>query len=327
MATSGTVGQKSFDVAQIIEHAIRRCGKVASTITQDQLTIARDNLALILTSMINRGMNLWTIEKSILALETDQVAYTLPVGTIDVLNTFYRTSTEATPTWTVNAANWEGVFTDATAVISVGIVPTTTQTLSLVIESSDDGITWTTNRTLASASYTAGAKYWFDIEPAPTALRIRVRESVAVSLTLTAVTCMSAHVERVLSRINRDDYTNLPNKRSSGAPTQFWFDRQIEPRIWVWSMPSDDTATIVVWRQRDVQDVGNLTDNLEIPSRWSESVIWQLAARLVFELPEVQPDRIQLVLGMADKYDMEAGSEEYDNSPTYLVPNISGYSL
>lgn len=326
MATSGTIAQNSFNVAQLIEHAFRRIGKVASTITQEHTEIARDNLALILSSMINRGMNLWTFEKELIALSTNSIVYDMPVGTIELLNTQYRSNTLTSPTWTTTATSWVGEFTSSTTVTSFSVTPTTTQTLALEIATSSDGVTWDILMLIDSTSYTALRRVWFDVEPTATAAFWRIRETVAVSLALDDVTIVTQSVERVLPRINRDDYNALPNKRASGIPTQFWFDRQLTPRMWVWSMPSVDTDCIVVIRQREVQDVGELTNNLEIPSRWSESIIWELALRLCFEIPEVAPERISMVTQMAGKFDMEAGSEEYDKSSTYLAPNIAGYN-
>lgn len=327
MTTSGTVGQTTLDVAQIFEHAARRCGKVASTLTQEQTQIARDNLFLILTSMINRGINLWCIDKQVMAVYTDQITYDLAPGTIDILNTFWRNISILDVTWTVGTTDWTGAL-DAgeNAVVSFAFVPTTTQTLTLVLEGSTDGVAWVNVETLAADSFTAGKTYWYDVEPAPSYAYWRLRETVAVSLALDSITLVNRNTEIEIGRINRDDYTNLPNKNSTGQSTQFWFDRQVNPRIWVWPQPYTADAAISYWRQRQVQDVGQLTNTLEIPTRWTESIIWQLAGRLVFELPDIDPARLALVIQMAEKYDMEVGAEEYDDSPIYLAPNITGYT-
>jgi hypothetical protein len=327
MATSGTVGTTQLDVAQLLEHAARRVGKVSSTLTEEQTQIARDNLFLILTSMINRGINLWCIDKQVMAVYTDQIMYDLAPGTIDILNTFWRNISVLDVTWTVAAANWTGqIDGGAEPVVSIAFVPTTTQTLTLVLEGSEDGVAWENVKTLDADTYTAGLTYWYDVEPAPSFEYWRLRETVLGALALDSITLVNQNTEIEIGRINRDDYTNLPNKNSTGQPTQFWFDRQINPRIWIWPQPYTAVASIVYWRQRQVQDVGQLTNTLEIPTRWIESIVWQLAARLAFELPGIDPDRLKIVIAMADKYDMEVGSEEYDDSPIYLAPNISGYT-
>lgn len=325
MATSGTIGQKTFTAAQVIEHAFRRCGKVASTITSEQLEIAQDSLALLLANMVNQGINLWCLEKVILGIQTDQITYTLPIGTIDVLNVYYRTSTTVTPTWTTSATEWSGLFDASTSVVTVSFVPTTTQTLTLALETSQDGVTWATARTVASASYSTSETYYFDIDPVVPALYFRIRETVAASMSLTSVSLITQNSEIPVARINRDDYTSLPNKRSQGTPTQFWLDRQTTPRIWLWPMPAA-ASSIAVWRNRDVQDVGALINQIEVPSRWVDATAWQLAAKLCFEIPDIAPDKISMIVQMAEKFNNSAMSGEYDNSPFYLRPNIGCYN-
>ena len=38
-------------------------------------------------------------------------------------------------------------------------------------------------------------------------------------------------------RISRGDYATLPNKTTQGRPSQFWLDRQIDPKLYLWSVP------------------------------------------------------------------------------------------
>jgi hypothetical protein len=327
MATSGTIGQESLNVAQIVEHAFRRCGKVASTLGQEQLDIARDNLFLILSGMVNRGMNLWTIEKQLLSLYTNQTVYDLPVGTIDILNTFYRNIETVGATWTDNVFNIVGALDSSSTVVSFRVTFENDITAGLTVSFSDDNVTYTPAAVFASASYAEGRDYWFDIEPTGSGAYIKIENTDGVTdVQLSSATLVTQNTEITVNRINRDDYTNLPNKQSSGIPTQFWFDRQMTPRIWLWPQPSTSDGCIVYWRQRDVQDVGTYMDTLEVPPRWVEPIIWQLSARLVFELPNIDPARITMVIEMAEKNNMEALSEEYDNSPVYLYPNIGVYT-
>jgi hypothetical protein len=327
MATSGTLGQTTFTAVQAIEHAYRRCGKTASTVGQEQLQVAKDNLSLILISLVNEGLNLWCVEKLVLPVFTDQITYPMPIGTVDVKNVFYRTSTTATPTWTTATSSWTGDFgaTTATAVATIAFVPTSTQSLALAVETSSDNVTYSNALTIASASYAAGTPYYFDIDPATSAQYIRLRETTGAVMTLDSVTTITDNVEIPIARINRDDYTGLPDKRSTGTPTQFWFDRQITPQMWLWPMPST-ASSISVWRQRDVQDVGALLNNIEIPGRWFDGIAWKLAARLSYEIPDMDPNKQQSVLAMADRVEGFAASEEYDNSPVYVTYNLRGYN-
>ena len=131
-----------------------------------------------------------------------------------------------------------------------------------------------------------------------------------------------------LARMNRDDYTNLPNKNfTSNRPLQYWFDRTIpQPAMYLW--PSSDTYApqLVVWRHRQIQDVGSLSGELEIPQRWYLAIQNMLAHQMAMELPMVDPGRMAYCEQQADKYWQMAEQEERDKSPIYFAPNISYYT-
>mgnify|MGYP003334546721 FL=1 len=134
--------------------------------------------------------------------------------------------------------------------------------------------------------------------------------------------------EVTMARLNRDDYTNLPNKNfTANQPYQFWFDRTIpQPTVYLWPTPSDPFIQMTVWYQRQIMDVGALTDELEVPQRWYEAVVFMLAHRMSLELPQVGMDRVAYLEKMADRYYTEAEAEERDKSPIYFAPNISVYT-
>jgi hypothetical protein len=131
-----------------------------------------------------------------------------------------------------------------------------------------------------------------------------------------------------MSRLNRDDYTNLPNKNfTANQPFQYWFDRTIpKPTIYLWPTPNSNFVQMTVWYSRQIMDVGSLSGELEVPQRWFEAVIMNLAHRMSLELPQVPLDRIQYLEKMAMAYLSDAEAEERDRSPIYLAPNISVYT-
>ena len=90
MAYSDTYGQV-FNVQTLIDHAARRCGKLAEELTSEQVVAARQVLGMTLSSLINLGIQYWAIEKEVIGLQVDKYIYKLPVGANDVLNALYRT--------------------------------------------------------------------------------------------------------------------------------------------------------------------------------------------------------------------------------------------
>lgn len=130
-----------------------------------------------------------------------------------------------------------------------------------------------------------------------------------------------------VTQLNRDDYTSLPNKtQQSAVPVNFYFEKLRVPQITLWPVPSDSTKHLVLYRYRAIQDVGELSEELEIPARWLEAVTWHLALRLAFELPEVKPERATMVISMAQSMVLEVEGGETDSAPVYFAPNIGPYT-
>ncbi len=326
MTTSGTIGTTVIDTAKVIEHAVRRAGLPAASQTPETIDIAKENLFLILSGLSNRGITLWCMDKVIIGAIQNKLSYDMPAGTIDIWNANIRVSSAAVGTISTTSSTYTSVFSVDTSVISVGLLPQGTQTLTLVLETSQDGVIWATVGTYASASYTSGVWYWFDIDVPSSTLQFRIRESLGATVSFSDVFFSSQNTEVPLSRENRDTYTSFTNKMYPGRPTSFWYDRTVTPSIKLWPVPNISYYQIVIWRQRSVQDVGTLTQQLELPDRWLESVIWQLSVRLIMEVPGASAARLSLCQPFATQYTEEAEQGERDNSPVMFSPNISMYT-
>ena len=86
MATSGTFAYRP-DVEEIIAEAYERCGIDPQTRTGDQASSARRSLNLLFSEWSNRGINYWTVTNASITLVKDQTTpYTLPVGTVDLID-------------------------------------------------------------------------------------------------------------------------------------------------------------------------------------------------------------------------------------------------
>jgi hypothetical protein len=95
MATSGTVAFRP-NVEEIITEAFERCGVDVQTRTGDQAISARRSINLLFSEFANRGINYWTLSQNTLPLVNGTTSYTLPVGTIDILDAVIRDSSSGT---------------------------------------------------------------------------------------------------------------------------------------------------------------------------------------------------------------------------------------
>jgi hypothetical protein len=90
MTTSGT-SAFNLDLNNLVEEAYERCG--AELRTGYDLRTARRSFNLLTIEWANRGINLCTIEQGSIALTQGDISYSLPIDTIDLLDSVVRTQT------------------------------------------------------------------------------------------------------------------------------------------------------------------------------------------------------------------------------------------
>ena len=327
MAFSNTVSQTNFNTRRVIDNAIRRCKLTAQQITAEHIDIANDQLYLFLSDLANQGAPLWCIEKQIYPLYDGVGDITMTDGTVDILNSNFRWLQEVTGTNVDTSTTRTVTFTTDTFVANVGIY-WTAAAVPIALERSDDNVTWTTIQT-ETPTASAGEWTWFDLDSSVAAQYFRV-SATSGTLSFSQIYLANTPTEIPLARMNRDDYTNLPNKAfQSNRPLQFWFDRQVNnPIMHMWPVPNAAATVcqIVVWRQRYIMDVGTMTQDIEVPQRWLEAIVSGLAAKMALELVEVDVNLIPILDQKAAISLNIAQMEERDNSPMMIAPNISPYT-
>ncbi len=327
MAFSNTVSQTNFNTRRVIDNAIRRCKLTAQQITAEHIDIANDQLYLFLSDLANQGAPLWCIEKQIYPLYDGVGDITMTDGTVDILNSNFRWLQQVTGINYDTSTYREVDFTDDIFVANVGIL-WSAAAVPIVLERSDDGIVWDEIQS-ETPTASAGEWTWYDLDSSVAARYFRVR-ATSGTLGFSQIYLANTPTEIPLARMNRDDYTNLPNKAfQSNRPLQYWFDRQVNnPIMHMWPVPNlaATVCQIVVWRQRYIMDVGTMTQDVEVPQRWFEAIVSGLAAKMALELVEVDVSLIPLLDQKAAIALNIAQMEERDNSPMMIAPNIAPYT-
>lgn len=93
--------------------------------------------------------------------------------------------------------------------------------------------------------------------------------------------------DTIMIPLTRDEYWNLNDKDQESQPTQFYYDtqeEQLSSTIYLWPCPNDVSAgngeTIEVVGQILFEDVGDGTNELDVPQEWIETIKYGLATRL-----------------------------------------------
>ena len=220
MALSGTVAFRP-DVEEIIAEAFERCSIDPQTQTGDRARSARRSLNLLFSEWANRGINYWAVTQNTLTLVNGTTAYTLPAGTIDIIDAVIRDSSG----------------TDTS--------------------------------------------------------------------------------DQIINRVSIADYNQLPNKSSSGKPSQYMLDKQFTPVAYFWQVPNKTTYSMVYWAINQLDDVTASNQDADIPYRWNECICAGLSSKLALKYA---PDRFSILNEMYERSFNFAAASDNDGVSLRIQP-------
>ena len=306
-----TTGTTSFnlDLNNLVEDAFERCGKELRT--GYDLRTARRSLNLLTIEWANRGINLWTVEPGQIALEQGRIMYPLPVDTIDLLDMVTRTGTgQNQQDININRISESTYITipnkNATGrPIQVWINrqsgqenPTTitlAETLSGTDTSADDTITLSSTVGLAQFGF------------------IRIGEETIQYGGVSGNT-----ITGCIRAVNNTAIA--PHAIGSAVYVQNL------PTINVWVAPDQSNYyTFVYYRLRRIQDAGNGISVEDIPFRFIPCMVAGLAAYLSMKLPDVDPNRIQMLRADYEAAFQLAADEDREKASVRFVPREMFY--
>ena len=129
----------------------------------------------------------------------------------------------------------------------------------------------------------------------------------------------SSGTDFTLTQMSRSEYLRIPNKTSTGQPSQYFFDRQVTPTITLWSTP-DTSYTLVFYYVRRIEDADALVNTTDAPFRFLPCMAAGLAYYIAIKRA---PDRIQILKAIYEEEFQRAAAEDASSTPLKLTPNIS----
>jgi len=123
-----------------------------------------------------------------------------------------------------------------------------------------------------------------------------------------------------VQRISRGEYTTLPNKTTQGRPSQYWFNRQIDPIINLWSVPENSTDVLIYYYVERIEDAGVYTNTSDLPFRFFPCMVAGLSYYLAMKRV---PDRIQMLKTVYEEEFQRAADEDSGRTPLKLQPSLS----
>ena len=145
------------------------------------------------------------------------------------------------------------------------------------------------------------------------------------SLSADVIDVLSAVVTRsstdfALTRVSRDDDLNIPNKATTGRPTQFFLDRQVTPSLRLWPTPENSTDVVVYNALTRIDDADTAINTMDLPFRFYPC----LAAGLAYYLSlKRAPNRTQMLKAIYEEEFERAMGEDRDRSSFTVTPEYA----
>lgn len=341
---SGTYNFQSLENDDLILECFERIGFAGDQLVPVQLQSARRSLNFLLLDWISKSINLWTINKEYLPLNTGQSRYTLSTSITDILEVLQRTFTRqlngtaqsnTTNTYdgagggnplsafdndfstacVQNAADGNISYTygagNTQTITFIGVRSNTNTSYNLVVEYSNDNATWLPLNVdwTHPYSYETGVTRWVDVVTPVAAMTYRIRETGGATLNLQEIYFGNSTIDLRITPISRDTYLSYSQKYLQGRPTTYYFDKSLTPNINIWPTPSNDYLVLQYSFVKTMYDVGEFYNTASVPARMypalAAGLTWMLSVKYKPEMADVFKAQYDEVFTLATANDSE----------------------
>jgi len=337
MGTSNSYSFQNITVDRVINDAYQRIGIVNALVNGIYYEAARTSGNFLLSSWVNEGLNLFTVEQNIIPIVNGVSSYVLPANTSKLLECKLSNSNRklnGTPNASSGtaASAFDGnvntscaqtapngtigyVYSTGTPINYVGILSAVTSIYSISIEcsylASPSSADWITVYNIPAQIYRFGNPLFVALPYTPNALSWRIRESGGATLNIAELYFQIPFISIPMRPVGRDQYFGYPTNNKSGNPTLYYVNRINPPVFNVWPMPmTGDYDMFVYNRVRYIQDLGAYINDIDTIPAFLEALTAGLAVKLAEKFkPELLPDLRQA----SDTAYLKAGRENTEN--------------
>lgn len=125
-----------------------------------------------------------------------------------------------------------------------------------------------------------------------------------------------------MSQIGRSEYWNIPNKDTKARPTQWFLDKQLTPRLYIWPASENATDQVLINRLVRIEDADASVNTVDTPFRFYPC----LAAGLAYYIAlKKAPDRVQMLKAFYEEEFARAADQDEDRASLNIAPGIRSY--
>lgn len=313
MATSGSYSF-TLDAEKVVEQALSLCGKTAAgqSVPAVDMQLGLTVFNLMIKSWAHITTKLWTKQTMILFLVPGQEIYRIGAGSTDRFTT--SDDMVITLTGAVIPAASSTIDVVSTAGMAIGDV--------VGIELDDQTIHWDTIATIPSSIQLTIAGSTPSISTNPS--RVVAYTSLAVR-PLRILDCRRAELgidgEVPIMQVSRERHDHQYNKQSLGVVNSYHYTPILERgELFVWQTGNTQLDVLYFTVENTLQDILDKTDNIQIPSEWEMTAVYNLAQHLGlhFSIPQRKQQSIDL---RAERLLIELEGHDTEQSSIFLSPD------
>lgn len=180
-------------------------------------------------------------------------------------------TTSGVTAWSLTARDIVTAALDENAIMRLGAVPTDIEMQKCILRLNGMLKSWAAK----------GVTMWREQNVTVTVTALDDGADLAAGITdvIDARLVVSSTLDRPLSKWERSEYDDVPNKAQRGTPIAYYVSHEATgARLTVWPVPVTD-ATIIIDTARTTETVTDANETLDIPEMWQETVYANLALR------------------------------------------------
>ena len=129
----------------------------------------------------------------------------------------------------------------------------------------------------------------------------------------------STTTDITMEQIGRSEYYNIPTKSTQARPTQFFLDKQITPRLYIWPASENSTDQLIINRLVRIEDADASVNTVDVPFRFFPC----LAAGLAYYIAlKRAPNRVQMLKGFYEEEFARAADQDQSRASLTISPGL-----
>jgi hypothetical protein len=125
-----------------------------------------------------------------------------------------------------------------------------------------------------------------------------------------------------MNQVGRAEYWNIPTKSTKARPTQWFLDKQVTPKIYVWPAPENSTDVIKMNQLLRIEDADGSVNDLQMPFRFYPALV----AGLAFYLSQKRaPERVESLKSLYEDEFARALAQDESRASLMIKPNMRSY--